>query len=283
MSLAYLLSLISLGGYGFGDFLTKRSVQKVGYFRLQFMMALVSISIAVIFGIFLFQPSRFSWNWPVLGLLVLGEILNISAYLIYNRGAERGLLSLISPISAGYPIIPIFFGLIFLRENPGLLAGSGVFLIILGLILASIILDKTKHIKASIFYGLAALVLWGISTITVLAPIETFGPRNVIVMSAPLAFLYVVIFGLATRQKFLIRRREKGFWVTFLVAFFEMIGGFAFLFAVDRGHIAIVAPISAAYPLITVFLSLLIYKEKLNSFQWFGVPLIILGIVLMAF
>ena len=52
----------------------------------------------------------------VAGCLVAGA-LDASGYLAFNRGAEIGELAITSAAAASYPVIPIVFGLLALRER----------------------------------------------------------------------------------------------------------------------------------------------------------------------
>jgi transporter family protein len=51
--------------------------------------------------------------------------------------------------------------------------------------------------------------------------------------------------------------------------------------ALEKGQVSIVVPLTAIYPIVSVFLGSVILKEKPSPLQWVGVFLVILGSVLL--
>lgn len=77
---------------------------------------------------------------PVLGAraLVLCAalgIVDLTGTMAYSRGAEVGLISIVSAVSATYPLIPVFGGIALLGERPAPNQFVGVVLVIVGLML----------------------------------------------------------------------------------------------------------------------------------------------------
>jgi drug/metabolite transporter (DMT)-like permease len=56
----------------------------------------------------------------------------------YVRGAEFGLLSIVTAVSATYPLIPVFGGVRLFGERPSPNQYAGVAMVIAGLILLAI-------------------------------------------------------------------------------------------------------------------------------------------------
>jgi drug/metabolite transporter (DMT)-like permease len=70
----------------------------------------------------------------VLLLIVLG-LVDASGTMSYTRGAEVGLVSIVTAVSATYPLIPVFGGVRFFGERPGSSQYVGVALVVAGLAL----------------------------------------------------------------------------------------------------------------------------------------------------
>lgn len=70
-----------------------------------------------------------------LGLAVLLGSIDLSGTLSYARGAEVGLISIVTAVSATYPIIPVFGGVMLFGERPAPNQYLGVAMVISGLIL----------------------------------------------------------------------------------------------------------------------------------------------------
>jgi drug/metabolite transporter (DMT)-like permease len=70
------------------------------------------------------------------GLLVgVADILGIMSF---SRGAEVAAISLVSAVSATFPLIPFVGGLVLLRERPALSQALGVFAVVGGLVLLAL-------------------------------------------------------------------------------------------------------------------------------------------------
>ena len=61
----------------------------------------------------------------------------------------------------------------------------------------------------------------------------------------------------------------------------NVVGTYVFSFALKTGLASLVVPISAAYPLVTVTLAVLLLKEKLNWFQLVALLSVVIGLVIL--
>ncbi len=61
-------------------------------------------------------------------------LIDLAGAVLYARGAELGLISIVTAASATYPLIPVTAGLVFLRERPAPNQLFGVLLVVGGLL-----------------------------------------------------------------------------------------------------------------------------------------------------
>jgi drug/metabolite transporter (DMT)-like permease len=73
----------------------------------------------------------------VLGCAVAGA-LDATGYLVFNRGAEIGEVAITSAAAASYPVIPILFGLVALRERVASHQLIGVAGVLVGMVVLSL-------------------------------------------------------------------------------------------------------------------------------------------------
>ena len=73
-----------------------------------------------------------------LGLAVLLGVVDLTGTLSYARGAEVGLLSIVTAVSAIYPLIPVFGGVAMFGERPAPNQFLGVAMVIAGLALLGV-------------------------------------------------------------------------------------------------------------------------------------------------
>jgi drug/metabolite transporter (DMT)-like permease len=75
------------------------------------------------------EPAR-----PAIALAVLVGVVELLGTIAYARGAEVGLVSIVTAASATYPLIPVFGGVAVLHERPAPNQYLGVSLVVAGLV-----------------------------------------------------------------------------------------------------------------------------------------------------
>jgi transporter family protein len=76
--------------------------------------------------------------------------------------------------------------------------------------------------------------------------------------------------------------RTPGFKFAAGAGFGAYFGSLAFLFAVDRGSAAVVVPLTAMYPIVTIILGVVVLKERLKASHKIGVVLAIAAIFFLS-
>lgn len=71
---------------------------------------------------------------PAIGLAILVGVVELLGTIAYARGAEVGLVSIVTAASATYPLIPVFGGVALLHERPAPNQYLGVALVVAGLV-----------------------------------------------------------------------------------------------------------------------------------------------------
>lgn len=75
---------------------------------------------------------------PAIGLAVLVGVVELLGTIAYARGAEVGLVSIVTAASATYPLIPVFGGVAVLHERPAPNQYLGVALVVAGLVVLGV-------------------------------------------------------------------------------------------------------------------------------------------------
>ena len=134
------LAVVSMLLFGVATYVTGWAAQQAGYLpsllfgRLTMAAVFVVVGIVVRFrarpGSAVERPARSSMR-----LAVLVGLLELFGTISYARGAEVGLVSIVTAASATYPLIPVLGGVILLHERPAPNQFVGVALVIGGLML----------------------------------------------------------------------------------------------------------------------------------------------------
>ena len=76
--------------------------------------------------------------WSMLRLAVLVGVMELVGTISYARGAEVGLVSIVTAASATYPLIPVLGGVLLLNERPVPTQYLGIAMVIGGLLLLGV-------------------------------------------------------------------------------------------------------------------------------------------------
>jgi drug/metabolite transporter (DMT)-like permease len=92
--------------------------------------------IAAVVAIAVMRPAlRGTLSTRAVGLCALLGLADLTGTISYSRGSEVGLVSIVTAVSATYPLIPVFGGIALLDERPAINHYVGVAMVIAGLLL----------------------------------------------------------------------------------------------------------------------------------------------------
>lgn len=92
--------------------------------------------IAAVVAIAVMRPAlRGTLSTRAVALCALLGLADLTGTISYSRGSEVGLVSIVTAVSATYPLIPVFGGIALLDERPAINHYVGVAMVIAGLLL----------------------------------------------------------------------------------------------------------------------------------------------------
>ncbi len=292
MSISVLAGLIPMFAWGIADFLQSIAIRKLGTYKTMFSANVIGILTTLPF-LFITDLNIEINNFVI---LFIGALLQVFAIYGFYKSMEIGEISIVVPVSASYPLVTVFLLVVLLSQQLSIMTLVAIFVLIFGIILTSTDLKKIRNIHTvkGIKESLYALFGWGIyffildlaskeSTLFGLSFPQThyltiFLYSNLMLGTAIAVFAilkkgYKIQKDLANKKPFLILLLTS---VIYTVAFVVLNYG------IQEGNTAIIAPISSLYPVITVVLAVLFYKEKLVTNQKIGIATILLGLVLIS-
>ena len=292
--IATLAGLGGMFGWGFSEFSTKKSVDKVG--------AISSLVWGHVFGsimLFIILISRllvthasvgsiFPNSWTTwLGLIVFGS-LQATVYYFAYLAFEKGKVSVLSPIFASFSGLVALLSIVVFGETLHLSLIPALVLIFGGVLLINLDWEhlKARRIRIESVAGLKEIVI-----ATVLATVWTLGWDKfstnqdwVVYTTYMFVFMSVAAYVIARQAKVSLLRLPKGAW-TFL--WFIAIGEVVAYLAITLGYAttpytSVVAILSGASSLPTIVLARIFLKEKVARSQVIASAIIIIGIVLLS-
>jgi uncharacterized membrane protein len=125
--------------FGVAAYAVAWSAQQVGWLPSLWLVRTSTAAVFVVGAIVAVVVARPELRGRLPGrfvlLCVLLGLADLVGTMSYSRGSEVGLVSIVTAVSATYPLIPVFGGIAFLDERPAINHYVGVALVIAGLLL----------------------------------------------------------------------------------------------------------------------------------------------------
>ncbi|MCL4389381.1 MAG: DMT family transporter [Candidatus Marsarchaeota archaeon] len=278
-----LFAIISMLAFGVFDYLFAVAARRVGVFKVPLYFLMFSLPLFALFLI----------GVPI-GPLLYGSIpiiIAIAAFaaigtLSISKGMSIGQVSIVIPIAATWVVVTVVLSLLFLHEPLTLLESIAIVIIITGTMLASLKLHdfkkaKLKKVSKGVSYALLTAVSWGIYYFLLGSFTSKVGWYQAAFLYNIPAVIFILITGLATGKDVSFPKGNALFLVAVL-AVINVIGISAISLSFSYGYVAITAPITSSAIVITVFLALILLKEKPEMNQLLGMALVIAGILLVS-
>ncbi len=290
-----LLGISAALGWGVADFSARFPSRRIGAYRTLMIMQFFGF---LALSIYLWQAGVFSrgmasgWK-PWVFAIVAGLINTVSSLALY-RSFEIGVMSIAGPVSSAYPALTVALALLS-GERIHALRASGLAVTFVGVVFAALSFASDKprtasasghasdpHLSrgaamaifASIGYG---VMFWWLGFHVV--PLVGSAVSVWVVRITTLAVL--VLVGIPT-GKSLPLPRGNIWWVLLVVGLMDTCAFVANNAGMGTGHVAVVSVLASLYGAVTVLLSWLFLRERIERTQWFGIFLIFVGVVLVS-
>ncbi len=284
LQIGIITGLITMLSWGGADFFAAFAARKVGHFITLFWTYVIAFFVTLVY--LLFSPQSLNFSIEMVAMLALVGLLQAAALMFFYKGLEIGLVSIVSPIASSYSLIVVLLGIILLKEQLTTLQGLAILLIILGVPLVSINLNELFKNKARIFQkgikeALVALFAWGFSYFLLAPVVREKGWFWPTLIDLFFIIFFLFIWGLLAKKKFLIFQRSS-LLAIFSDGLLTSVGYLAYSVGVLYSLISLVTPISTIFPVVTILLARIFFKEKLLWNQILGIAGVISGLVFLS-
>ncbi len=134
--------------------------------------------------------------------------------------------------------------------------------------------------KAWMWPAFAAFVMWGVWAFLPKLVVQSMSARSAIVYEALGGAL--VAFAVFIVLNFRIEADPRGIGLAILTGVLGVGGALAYLFALTRGPVSLIAVVTALYPVLTIVLAYFVLHEPISAKQMFGIVLAFVAMVLIA-
>jgi drug/metabolite transporter (DMT)-like permease len=290
-----LLGISAALGWGVADFSARFSARRIGAFRTLMVMQFFGFTALSVFlwltGGFhrSFAPGWMPWAFAA----IAGLLNTVSGFALYSS-FEVGLISIAGPVSSSYPALTVALALLS-GERIHALRGAGLALTFVGMILAAITFTpdekhavdpRTHHAHAHVSKGAAfaivaatgyGIMFWWLGFHVV----PLVGSAVSVWVIRATTFIALLLVGLPTSRALPLPRGNV-WWLLLVTGLTDTSAFVANNTGLASGHVAVVSVLASLYGAVTVLLSWIFLRERIDRSQWFGILLIFAGIVLVS-
>ncbi|HXZ11211.1 MAG TPA: DMT family transporter [Candidatus Sulfotelmatobacter sp.] len=280
--------------WGLSDFAARFASRRVGAYRTLFYMQF--------FG-FLTLSAYLKWTggfghdtrgWQPWALAALAGIINMVASLALYYSFQIGVMSIVAPVSSSYPALTVTLALL-AGEQLRPLRGAGLAVTLVGVILAATsfkpdvmhpLTGEPGHGRAHLSKGVGWAILAGVGFgflfwflgFYVVPVVGSF----VSVWVIRLTSLTVLALAAVPTRQTLGLPSGSVWWLLAAVGILDTSAFVANNAGLGTGQVSVVSVLASLYGAVTVLLSRIVLRERLERSQWLGVFIIFIGIVLVS-
>ncbi len=283
----FVLSLSVALFWGLSGIFAKYSTGRLGVAR-------VALIIAVVEGIF-YSIAYLAWRdtsihisfWDAV-LAASSCIIGISGYLCYFESILEGQVAIVGAISAAYPVLVVVGALLLLAEGLTSVQMLGVVAIIGGVMALSYEPNPgaaNSLSRRSLVFALLAFFAWGAWSLTSKVAVDAVSAGNLFGFYVISSLTAPVLYAWVRRVRpahFKGENPTKLAWTMGAVALMlNVIGAFAYTYALEGGNASLVVPVTSAYPIVTAILAVMLLKERVTWPQAAALLVVVAGLVMI--
>jgi drug/metabolite transporter (DMT)-like permease len=293
--LGIILGLTGAVCWGVSDFIARFAARRVGAYRTLLFMQ--------IFG-FLALSAYLKWSggfaqvdppgWKPWALAAIAGVINMIASLALYYSFQIGVMSIVAPVSSSYPALTVVLAMLS-GERLRPLRGFGLAITLVGVILACTSFstdanakpaETEKHLHAhaakGVWWAILSAVGFGVLFWFLGFHVVPLVGSSVSVWAIRLTCMSVLVVVAAPARQSIQLPRGSVWWLLLGVGVLDTA---AFVFnnaGLQTGQVSVVSVLASLYGAVTVLLSWIFLRERLERSQWFGIILIFAGIVLVS-
>jgi transporter family protein len=134
--------------------------------------------------------------------------------------------------------------------------------------------------KEWILPTVATVICWGFWSFIPKMTTRYIDPKSAIIYEV-IGGIFLSVVVLAA-MKFQIQTHPKGIILAATAGLFGFIGALCFLYAVSKGPVSIIAPLSSLYPILAVILAIVFLNEALTVKQGIGILFALVAVILVS-
>lgn len=283
--LGIIFALIALVSWGVGDFFIQRSARKFGDWESIFAIEITGLIVLLPFVFWDLGGVLNLSGREILILLAVGLAFMLSS-LLSTEALKKGKLAVIESIEAVEIAVAGLIAYFVFNESLAYSHWFFIAVLVIGILLVAL---KPHHFKKKAWLergaviGFFGSILIGFTDFMVGFGSRVTSPLFVIWFASLIMVAIIAAYlGLNGRFKYMLRDFWENKKLLLGIGIFDNLAWFAFAISTLYLPIAVALALSEGYIILAVILGILINKEKLQSRQFVGIALAIIGAVALS-
>lgn len=273
--------IIAMLSWGASDFFVTKSARGCDPFRAFLWSQLFAL--ILLFAIFFIFYETPKFSFTIAGLILSSGFLTVIANMAFYKSLKAGKVSIVMPVASCWAVVTVFLSLVLLNQSLTQNHIIGVVLAILGALLVSFKWEDLKRLKNhadGVNYAVIAAIAYGTDFVLIDLIANEVGWFLPILFIGLVTACYLSIYAGISGRDISFPRNVWLFIV--LVGILDTVAYLSYSSGVTAVYGAIVAPIGAASPAVSIILAKIFFKEKIEPHQEIGIGSVILGLILLS-
>lgn len=281
ISTGILFGMVALLGWGASDFCVSKSARGASPFTAFLWSQIVAL--ILMFPIYLMFFSLPQFSIALLGLMAASGFLTVVSNLSFYKGLQVGKVSIVMPVASSWAVVTVLLSLAMLHEVLTGVQAVGISLAIIGAVLVSFKwkdLLKLKNHAKGVKYAVIAALAFGTDFVVIDMMVGEIGWFLPIFFIGMITAFFLLAYSGVAKKSISFPRNVLLFII--LVGILDTVAYLSYSSGVTSEYAAIVAPIGAASPAISIILARIFFKERLHFNQKVGVVSVLAGLIMLS-
>ena len=267
----------SMFAWGTSDMLARYAALRLGSPAVALIVLGLGIVPPLVLGLSRYPSLEAFSGGDFIIMAASSGLLYSLGYVFFYRGLERGMVSIVSPLSASWLAVTTVLVAIFFDERIGWANGALISVILLGIILISARGGSSASISG-VWYGLTAMVTFGVAFTLWKPMVAEVGPY-IAVVSVRVVSTIILGSYLALKRPVGANFGRGAVALVIAAAVLDSLGFITYNLGIEREDVSLIAPIAASYPVVTLALAWVLLRERVSRLQMTGI-VVLLGAVI---
>ncbi|MCY4582077.1 MAG: DMT family transporter, partial [Chloroflexi bacterium] len=274
---------LGLLSWGFADYLARSVAVRVGSMSTAVLIQVLGLALPLPFVLAGLGANGLEADWGAVALWApLSAACLGLAYLAYYTGLHRGAVSVVTSAASAWLAVTVAVTVLFFGEHISLLQVGLMGAVLAGILMLSAQPSTRSGANSGLLWGLGAMFGLGLALGFLDRITEASSPMFAVLIVRALSIVPAYLF---TRYRGEVIRLPSG-WdgkrLLIAAALLDSGGYVAYNLGVDAAPVAVVAPITAAHPVVTIALAIVLLRERPRSLQWAGAGVTVAAVVALS-